>query len=350
MGRGLQRPWNGSLRAKAAGAEHPLRGGAWASGTLPPPGAGGMALVYAQPMAEGTRIADTDLRGRLVWLWAGLAVLCGAWVFFPILVHDPDPDLYALAEIWRVNDDYSYGFLIPPLAAYFVWEKYPRLRRLPVQGSALGLLLVAFAFALFFLGLLGGINYTARASFVFLLLGGVLWIGGRACARELAFPILFLLLSVPIPKFAMIQISFPLQIFAAEMAETTLHALGVPILRTGNVIHLAYTQLEVAEACSGLRSLLALITTGVVFAYFFGRSTLQRIIVVAAAVPIAILVNAMRVAGTGWLAHTFGTKTATGFYHTLEGFGMFGLAFALLSLVGFLTVWLVPVRRGARTR
>jgi exosortase len=281
---------------------------------------------------------------RLGVALATLTVAAGVWIFFRILFWDPDPDLYSLVEIWLAEEDYSYGFLIPPLAAYFVWERHYRLRGLPAVGSRWGLAVIVLAFAMFFVGLLGGINFLARASAVGLLFGGILWIGGRSWTRELAFPILFLLLMIPIPRFATIQISFPLQVFAAEMAEMALYAIGVPILRTGNVIHLPHTQLEVAEACSGLRSLLALVTTGVVFAYFFGRTALQRIIVVAASIPIAIAVNAFRVAGTGWLAHSFGANVATGFYHTIEGFGMFGIAFALLAVVGFTTAWLLPGR------
>jgi exosortase len=271
---------------------------------------------------------------------AALVVLSGAWVFFRILVWDPEPGLLSLVEVWLVDDEASYGFLIPPLAAYFVWERHHQLRGLPAEGSVWGLALVGVAFGFYFVGMLGGINYLPRASAVILLLGGVLWIGGPRWTKELAFPVLFLLLMVPLPKFALIRIAFPLQVFAAEMAELALYGIGVPILRTGNVIQLPYTQLEVAEACSGLRSLLALITTGVVFAHFFGHTRLQRLIVVAASIPIAILVNAFRVAGTGWLAHTFGTDVATGFYHTLEGFAMFGIAFALLAGIGFGTGWL----------
>ena len=292
-----------------------------------------------QPPATGFGARSGSRLGLALGL---LTALCGVAVYFKVIIWDPDPSLFSLVEIWLWDEEASYGFLIPPLAAYFVWERQYRLRGLPAEGSAWGLTLIAVALGLFFVGLLGGINYLPRASAVFLLLGGILWIGGPRWTRELAFPVLFLLLMIPLPQFALIRIAFPLQVFAAEMAESALYTLGVPIFRTGNVIHLAHTQLEVAQACSGLRSLLALITTGVVFAYFFGRTALQRLIVVALSIPIAILVNAVRVAGTGWLAHTFGAEVATGFYHTIEGFGMFGIAFVLLACVGFGAVWLLP--------
>ena len=280
------------------------------------------------------------------WGWAGVAVVLTAWVFFPVLVFHPAPDIWALAEIWDDDPNYSYGYLIAPLAAYFIWERRDELRGIPLEGSHWGLAFVALAMAMFLTGLMGGVYYLVRASCIALLYGGILFVGGWRWTRALLFPVLFLSLMIPLPKFIFLQIALPLQVFAAEAAEWALYWIGVPIYRTGNVIHLAHTQLEVAEACSGLRSLFALLTTGVVFAYFFGKTRLQRVVVVAASVPIAILVNATRVAGTGWLAHHYGLEVATGYYHSLEGFAMFGIAFTLLAVIGFVAVAVLP---GART-
>jgi exosortase len=260
----------------------------------------------------------------------------------PILVYDPDPGLSALAEIWASDDNYSHGFLIWPLALYFIWERRRFLRELPLHGSAWGMPLVGFALLLFLCGMLGGVNFLLRLSVVPLLFGSILWVGGRRWARELAFPVFFLLLAIPPPQFVFVQVAFPLQILASQVAEGVLFQLGVPILREGNVIHLPYTQLEVAEACSGLRSLQALVTIGIVFAYFFGRGWLQRIAIVCASLPIAITVNALRVTGTGYLAYHYGLEVATGYYHMLEGFAMFGLACALLAGIGFALIRLLP--------
>jgi exosortase len=281
------------------------------------------------------------------WAWTAVTLGLAAWVFYPILVYDPDPELLALGELWARDDNYSHGFLIGPLALYFVWELRESLRELPVAGSAWGLPFVGLALLLFLAGILGGVNFLARLSAVPLLFGGILWIGGWRWAGTLAFPVLFLLLAIPPPRFVFIQIAFPLQVFASEVAEQVLFWSGVPALREGNVIHLPHTQLEVAEACSGLRSLQALITTGVVFAYFFGRGWLQRVVIVAASLPIAILVNAFRVTGTGYLAYHQGVEVATGYYHLLEGFAMFGLACAVLAAVGFAVIRLLPDDRSS---
>lgn len=281
------------------------------------------------------------------WLWAAITLALVSWVYFPVLVFHPDPDMFALAEIWESNANYSYGYLIPPLAAYFAWERRHRVLELPLEGSRWGAVLVAGALCVFLVGLMGGVYFLARASSVLFLIGSLTFVAGWRWMRELAFPVLFLFLMIPIPNFLFIQIALPLQNFAAQVAEWALFTLEVPILRTGNVINLANTQLEVAEACSGLRSLFALVTTGVVFAYFFGRTAVQRVLIVLMAVPIAIVVNAARVAGTGWLAHSYGLEIATGYYHTMEGFAMFAIAFVLLAGVGFGTVALLPGPREA---
>jgi exosortase len=302
---------------------------------------------------ERAREQDLPAGGEIdwrPWIWAAIAAVVALWVFFPIVVFHPSEDHFALAEEWDADPNYSYGFLIPPLALYFAWERRKMLRDLPVRGSAFGLLLILAALLAYLTGVMGAVNFLARASVVILVPGVLLFLLGWRCLRALLFPVLFLALMVPPPYFIWAQIATPLQEFAARTAEQSLFWLEVPVLRTGNVITLANTRLEVAEACSGLRSLMALLTTGIVFAYFFGHTAAQRIPIVLASVPIAILVNAARVAGTGWLAYHYGLEVATGYYHQLEGFGMFLVAFALLTLVGLAVLAVVPARRPAGAR
>jgi exosortase len=171
-----------------------------------------------------------------------------------------------------------------------------------------------------------------RVAFVLTLHGIVLLLLGKHFYRVLLFPLLFLFLMVPLPQSLVNIVAFPLQLVAADMAVNFLHWLQLPALREGNIIHLPSAQLFVADACSGLRSLMALGTLGVVFAYFFRRSAAERILIVASTIPIAILVNAFRVALTGILTHRFGEEAAQGAIHQTEGFFTFGLAFALLLL------------------
>jgi exosortase len=181
-----------------------------------------------------------------------------------------------------------------------------------------------------------------RVAFVLTLIGIVLLTLGRSPFRILAFPLLFLFLMVPLPQSLVNIVAFPLQLTAAELAVTTLHALGIPVLLEGNIIHLSNNQLFVAEACSGLRSLMALGTLGVVFAYFFRTNFIERTVLIVSTIPIAIFVNAFRVGLSGYLTHHYGSNAVEGAIHQIEGFFTFGLAFALLLIEAWLMKVLWP--------
>jgi len=258
------------------------------------------------------------------------------------------PILYYMVRHWQQSDDYSHGFLIAPLALYFAWERRGALRRAPIEPSWWGLVPLAIGSLALMVGRLGVEQMAMRGSFVMTLVGLVLLLLGPVVFRILAFPLVFLFLMVPLPQSLVNVVSFPLQLIAADAAVNSLYWIGVPALREGNIIHLANTQLFVAEACSGLRSLMALGTLAIVFAYFFRKSWWERTILVVSAIPIAILVNAFRVALTGYLAHRFGDAAAEGMIHQTEGFFTFGLAFALLLLEAWLLQTLFPRRRRRR--
>jgi exosortase len=263
------------------------------------------------------------------------------------------PILYYMVLHWRNSNDYSHGFLIVPLALYFAWERKGRLRTTPIEPSWWGLIPLGLGSLALMVGRLGVEQMAMRGSFVLTVIGLVLLLLGRKMFRILAFPLLFLFLMVPLPQSLVNVVSFPLQLVAADMAVNSLYWIGVPALREGNIIHLANTQLFVAEACSGLRSLMALGTLAIVFAYFFRKSWWERTIIVASAIPIAILVNAFRVALTGYLAHNFGDAAAEGMIHQTEGFFTFGLAFALLLFEAWCLQTLQPTpqrKRVVRTR
>jgi exosortase len=197
-------------------------------------------------------------------------------------------------------------------------------------------------------GRLGTELMNLRISFVLGMIGLVLLLLGRRMFRILAFPLLFLFLMVPLPQSLVNVVAFPLQLVAADLAVNALYWLRIPALREGNIIHLANAQLFVAEACSGLRSLMALFTLGVVLAYFFRKSMVDRLIIVLSTIPIAIFVNAFRVALTGTLTHRFGEQAAGGVVHATQGLFTFGIAFVLLLAEARLLAWLRP--RKARPR
>jgi exosortase len=240
--------------------------------------------------------------------------------------------LYYMALHWWHVADYNHGFLVAPLAAWFAWERRADLGRARLEGSWLGLAPLLLGAGSLAVGRLGVELMTMRAGFVLSLIGLVLLLLGREAFRILAFPLLFLFLMVPLPESLLNLISFPLQLVAAQAAVSSLHAFGIPALLEGNIIHLAQAELFVEQACSGIRSLMSLITLSVIFAHFFQRRLWERVLLVLSTVPIAIVVNAVRVALTGILAHYYGEETATGFIHDAEGVLTFAVAFGLLML------------------
>jgi len=255
-------------------------------------------------------------------------------IYFPIL--------RIMVEHWAAVEDYQHGFLIAPLALYFAYERRWDLEDARIEGSWLGLAPLAIGVVSLAIGRLGTELMTMRAAFIFTLIGLVLLMLGREVFKILAFPLFFLFLMVPLPQSLVNTIAFPLQLIAAKVAVLSLQQIGIPALVEGNIIHLAHTQLFVHEACSGLRSLMALITLGVVFAYFFKRGVLWlQILLVASTIPIAIAVNSFRVALTGYLAHHFGEEAAGGVIHDFQGVITFGMAFLLLLGEGrLIEIWL----------
>ena len=271
-------------------------------------------------------------------LYAAVALLAASftYLYWPVitkLVHD-----------WGINENYSHGFLIPPLAAYLIWERRRELGDARPAGSWFGLVVVIGSIALLLLGLLGAELFVSRIALLGTIIGGVLFVLGWRHLQMLAFPLGILLLMIPIPAIIFNQIVFPLQLVASRAGEATLSAAGIPVLREGNVMILANTTLEVAEACSGIRSLVSLLTLAIVFGYFTDRRAGFRLIIALSAIPVAIAANALRVAGTGIAAHYYGAAAAEGFFHSFSGWIVFIVAFAMLFGIIRVLRWLLPER------
>lgn len=274
------------------------------------------------------------------WSTAAAATILGlafAWAYGRVLA--------ALVRDWATDDNYSHGFFIVPLALYFAWERRDRLAAAERRPSWAGLLLVLGSLGMLVAGTLGAELFLARTSLVGLAAGMTLFVWGRGHLRILAFPIAFLLLMIPLPAIVFNQIAFPLQLLASRVGEAALRIAGIPVLREGNLIVLASTTLEVAEACSGIRSLISLFTLGTVLAYFTEPRPWLRVAIAASTIPVAVATNGLRVAGTGIAAHMMGPEAATGFLHTFSGWLMFGLAFGMLMAVQRALSLLAPSQR-----
>lgn len=251
----------------------------------------------------------------------------------------------SLVHDWAYDDNYSHGFLVVPIALYFTWERRKQLFEARPDPSAIGIVIVLGSVATLIAGVLGAELFLTRVSIIGVIGGTVLFVLGREHLKILLFPLAFLLLMIPIPAIIFNQIAFPLQLFASQFGERTLNAFGIPVLREGNVIILANTTLEVAEACSGIRSLVSLLTLGIVYGYFSDRRAWVRIAITLSTIPIAIATNALRVAGTGVAAHYYGPEAAQGFIHEFSGWVMFLMAFAMLFAVMHVISLVAPPRK-----
>lgn len=275
----------------------------------------------------------TSNRSRL---YAAVTLLAASfvllyWQVIAKLVHD-----------WGINDNYSHGYLIPPLAAYLAWERRHALASTPTSRAWSGLIVIAGSVCVLLVGLLGAELFLGRIAMLGTLGGGILFILGWRHLKMLVFPLGVLLLMIPIPAILFNQIVFPLQLVASRAGEMAVSAAGIPVLREGNVIFLANTTLEVAEACSGIRSLVSLLTLAIVFGYFTDPRPTVRIAIALSAVPVAIVANALRVAGTGIAAHYYGAAAAEGFFHSFSGWIVFIAAFAMLFAIIRTLRWLMP--------
>jgi exosortase len=288
--------------------------------------ANGMALEsLSKPAVFHPAEGDLPRWGMLSWMLVSLLGLT-MWLYWPVL--------RGLWTQWSLDGNASHGFLIPLISAYVVWDRRQALRTTAIAPTWWGAGAILAGLMMLLLGQVGAELFVQRLSFILVLVGLVYLLAGRAVVRLWAFPLAFLVFMVPLPAIVLNAVAFPLQGFAAQTAASCLVALNIPVLREGNVIALARTTLEVAEACSGIRSLMSLVALGTAYAYFTERVLWKRWIIIAAAIPVAIAANAFRVAGTGVLAHYFGEEAAQGFYHDFSGWLVFVVAFALLLLVG----------------
>ena len=241
--------------------------------------------------------------------------------------------LARLVTDWWEIPDFSHGFLVPIFAAYLVWANRKTLLETKIAPSWGGIAVVVLALLALLLGTFGAEQYLSRVSVVILLAGLVLCFGGWQLLRQLRFALLVLLLAIPIPTIIFNHVTFPLQILASKLASDLLPLFGVPVLREGNVIELPAMKLEVAEACSGIRSLMSLFTLSIFYGYFLEKTSLRRAVLALASIPIAIAANALRIVGTGLCVQYWDPDKALGFFHEFSGWVMFLVSLGCLFIV-----------------
>jgi exosortase len=291
-------------------------------------------------------------------LYKTLAIAAAvAFVYSTVLVK--------LGSDWWHDENYSHGLLIPFVIGYVLWRERQRFSEPRFESGAwLGFIGVLLSLLALWAGTAGAELFVQRISLVVMLGSIAIYFSGFRVLRLAAVPLVLLLLSIPIPQIVFNKIAFPLQLFASRCAVGAMAFLNIPVLREGNIIELMPRgatepkKLAVVEACSGIRSLMTLVTLAVVYAYFttprvappsvsdsVGEKTQTKVyvtfafwrslILVISAVPIAVLTNALRVSGTGVLAHYYGTRIAEGFFHSFSGWVIYIAAAGLLFATGW---------------
>jgi exosortase len=287
----------------------------------------GKANVFSCVLTSKPLIAGADpvvkswiRRPGFVWpaILSGLVLLLYA------------PVLKSLISQWWSDPDYSHGFFVPLFSAYILWRQRARWMKTEDKPSNFGLLVMFGAVGLLLVGSLGAELFTSRLSLLVLLAGMILFLAGWRFLRAVSFPLCFLLFMIPLPQIVYNQITFPLQLLASRFATFWLDLVDVPVLRDGNVLVMSNYSLEVVEACSGIRSLMTLISLAVIYGYLLEPRLWVRILLVVLMVPIAIFSNAIRIMGAGMMSHRFGPAAAEGFLHGFSGWVIFLLALLLL--------------------
>ncbi|MEO8682489.1 MAG: exosortase/archaeosortase family protein, partial [Vicinamibacterales bacterium] len=253
---------------------------------------------------------------------AGLAAAGILLAYWPVLT--------GLVRAWSTDDNYSHGFFIVPIAAYFAWRQREHFAALPQRPSAAGLVIIALSLMMLVAGTLGAELFLSRLSLLGTIAGAVLFLCGWRRLGVLILPLAFLMLMIPLPALIFNQIAFPLQLAASNVGESAISSMNIPILREGNVLILANATLEVAEACSGIRSLVSLFTLGIVFGYFGDPRPWVRTVIALSAIPVAILANGIRVTSAGIAAHYYGAAGAEGLFHEFSGIVVFAVAFLMM--------------------
>jgi exosortase len=275
----------------------------------------------ARAVVVPERVREAYWKQAVIWRAAILVGLL-AWLYAPVLA--------SLSKQWWSDPNFSHGFFVPLFSLFVLWQNRSTLAAVPRQPSSWGLPVIIFSLTTLILGVLGAEVFLARTSLILLAAGMVIFLLGWKMLRAVLFPLAFLILMVPIPAIIFNQLTLPLQVFASKLAAWALPMFGVPVLREGNIINLPAMPLEVADACSGIRSLLSLATLTIMYGYLLEQRMLIRVLLALAAVPIAVAANGFRIIGTGLLVQYWDPDKAQGFFHEFSGWLIFVVSLVML--------------------
>lgn len=263
---------------------------------------------------------------RIGWWSTAIALLVAICAVYADSLH------YML-QIWLSDENYGHGIFVPLIAIALIWIKRHTVAEIPVIHQWWSFTFLFFAAGLFAVGTLAALYIVQLLSWWLCILALVTAMIGLSGARSIAFPLTFLLTMLPLPQFVSQGLANQLQLISSSLGVGCLQLVGITAFREGNVIDLGPIQLQVVDACSGLRYLIPLITLALLFAYLFNTTWWKRILICLSSIPIAILLNGLRIGLVGILVELFGFAAADGISHFIEGWMLFVASVGLLSLV-----------------
>lgn len=250
-------------------------------------------------------------------IWASIFIL-GALLAFTF--YD---GLKELVRVWGEREEYSYGYLIPLITIFLIWQKKDELERIRFAGSWWGLATILIGLGLFTVGKLSTYYHVMQYSFLIVLAGLILSFMGKQGFRVILVPFLLLLLMIPLPSFILEKLSNYLQFISSELGVWVIRLFGISVFQEGNIIDLGSMKLQVVEACSGLRYLFPLMTLSFIAAYLFRAEFWKRAVLFLSSIPITVLMNSFRIGVIGVLVEYWGKSMAEGFLHDFEGWAVF---------------------------
>jgi exosortase D (VPLPA-CTERM-specific) len=256
-----------------------------------------------------------------------IVALCGA-ATLALLAYSGA--ISELLRIWEVREEYSYGYMIPVVTAFLVWQRKDQLEKIEFDGAWTGVLLTLLGLFIYLVGELSTLHIVVQYSMVAMVLGVALAVTGWRAFRIIAVPLLFLIFMIPLPQFLLTELSQELQLISSRIGVAFIRMFDISVYLEGNVIDLGTYKLQVVEACSGLRYLFPLMALGFIVAYFFNGSMWKKLLLFLSTIPITVLMNSFRIGAIGVLVEYWGIEMAEGFLHDFEGWVIFMACLAVL--------------------
>ena len=276
----------------------------------------------------------------LLWAVLGLGLILAVAMSWDALIQ--------MVRRWETSEEYGYGYMIPVITLFLIWQRKDQLELARFTGSWLGGSILVIGLLVVLVGQLSTLHTITQYGFVIVVISSLYAVMGWAAFRIVAVPLLLLFLMVPLPSFLFNNLSAQLQLISSHLGVAVIRLFDISVHLEGNVIDLGTYQLQVVEACSGLRYLFPLVALSIIASYFYQAATWKRILVILSSIPITIFMNSFRIGVIGVLVDNYGIEQAEGFLHDFEGWIVFMACVALLIVEMWMLSFVGRDRRSFR--